>query len=84
VREKLTKQKKALDQSWIRGLESKSFESDRLRANFLRWLRRSYPRDYERYADRPEIGEDEVRGFMKSKGIDRFDVQYLLKSLRGG
>jgi hypothetical protein len=84
LREKLAKQEKVLDQSWIRGLESKSFDTDRLRSNFLRWLRRSYPRDYERYADRPEIGEDEVRGFLKSKGIDWFDVQYMLKSLRGG
>ena len=84
LREKLAKQEKVLDQSGIRDLESKPFGLDRLRTNFLKWLRRSYPRDYEKYADRPEIGEDEVKDFLRSKGIDRFDVHYLLQSLRGG
>jgi len=84
LREELAKQEKVLDQSGLRALECKSFEMDRLRANFLRWLHRSYPWDYDRYADRPEIGENEVRDFLRSKGIDQFNVHYLLKSLRGG
>jgi hypothetical protein len=84
LREELAKREKALDQSGLRVLESKSFELDRLRANFLRWLHRSYPWDYGRYADRPEIGENEVRDFLRIKGIDQFNVHYLLKSLRGG
>jgi c-di-GMP-binding flagellar brake protein YcgR len=49
LREELAKREKALDQSGLRVLESKSFELDRLRANFLRWLHRSYPWDYGRY-----------------------------------
>jgi hypothetical protein len=84
LKEKLEKREKILDQSGGRGFEWKSFETDRLRANFLRWLHRSYPRDYGRYANRPEIGENEVRDFLRSKGIDQFNVHYLLKSLRGG
>ena len=69
------------DQSSMKRLPWKSFELDRLRVNFLRWLRRSYPWDYERYANRPEIGENEVRDFLRSKGIDRFNVHYLMRSL---
>jgi hypothetical protein len=69
------------DQSSMKRLPSKSFELDRLRVNFLRWLHKSYPWDYQRYANRPEIGENEARDFLRSKGIDRFNVHYLLKSL---
>ena len=72
------------DQSSLRRLQSKSFESDRLRLNFLKWLHRSYPWDYAKYADRLEIGGNEVRDFLRSKGIDQYNVHYLLKSLRGG
>ena len=84
LREKLEKQETVLDPYGLRALECRSFEMDRLRANFLRWLHRSYPWDYDRYADRLDIGENEVRDFLRSKGIDRFNVHYLLKSLRGG
>jgi len=84
LREKLEKRENVLDQSGGRGFEWKSFEMDRLRASFLRWLHRSYPRDYGRYANRAEIGENEVRDFLRSKGIDQINVHYLLKSLRGG
>jgi hypothetical protein len=69
------------DQSSLRRLQSKSFESDRLRRNFLTWLHKSYPWDYERYAVRPEIGTNEVRDFLRSKGIDQINIHYLLKSL---
>ncbi len=70
-----------LDQSGLRWLQSKSFESDRLRRNFLQWLHKSYPSDYERYAVLPEIGTNEVRDFLRSKGIDQVNIHYLLKSL---
>jgi hypothetical protein len=72
---------KDLDQSSLGKLQSKSFESDRLRRNFLTWLHKSYPWDYERYAVRPEIGTNEVRDFLRSKGIDQVNIHYLLKSL---
>jgi hypothetical protein len=72
---------KDLDQSSLRRLQSKSFEWDRLRRNFLMWLHKSYPWDYERYAVRPEIGANEVRDFLRSKGIDQVNIHYLLKSL---
>ena len=72
------------DESSLRRLQSKSFESDRLRLNFLKWLHRSYPWDYARYAYRLDIGGNEVRDFLRSKGIDQYNVHYLLKSLRGG
>ena len=72
------------DQSSLRRVQSKSFESDRLRLNFLKWLHRSYPWDYARYVDRLEIGGNEVRDFLRSKGIDQYNVHYLLQSLRGG
>lgn len=75
---------KDLDQSSLRRLQSKSFELDRLRHNFLTLLHKSYPWDYERYAVRPEIGTNEVRDFLRSKGIDQYNVHYLLKSLRCG
>lgn len=65
-------------------LQSKSFESDRLKLNFLRWLHKSYPLDYERYAVRPEIGTNDVRVFLRSKGIDQVNIHYLLKSLGAG
>jgi hypothetical protein len=69
------------DYSSLGGLQSKSFEVDRLRLNFLTWLHKSYPWDYERYALRPEIGPNEVRDFLRSKGIDQVNIHYLLKSL---
>jgi len=83
LREMLAKREKGLDQSDPEGLESKSLESDRLRFNFLRWLHKSYPWDYERYAGRPEIGETEMRDFLRNKGFDQVNVDYLLKSMRG-
>ena len=72
---------KDLDRSSLRRLQSKPFELDRLRHNFLTWLHKSYPWDYEKYAVRPEIGTNEVRDFLRSKGIDQFNIHYLLKSL---
>lgn len=75
---------RALDVSDLTGLQSKSFELDRLKGNFLRWLDKSYPVDYQRYANWPEIGENEIREFLKSKGIDHINIHYLLKSLRSG
>ncbi len=84
LRDKLGNREKDLDQSGLRGLESKSFELGRLRANFLRWLQRSYPWEYKRYADWPEIGENEIKDFLGSKGIDQVNIHYLLKSLSGG
>ena len=72
---------KDLDQSSLRRLQSKSFELDRLKHNFLTLLHKSYPWDYERYAVRPEIGTNEVRDFLRSKGIDQVNIHYLLKSL---
>ena len=80
-REKLAKQEKGLGQSGPGGLDSKSFKSDRLRFNFLRWLHKAYSWDYERYAEWPEIGENEIRDFLGGKGFDRADVDYLLKSI---
>jgi len=81
LREKLEKRQTVFDQSDGRFFEWKSFESDRLRRNFLTWLHKSYPWDYERYAVRPEIGTNEVRDFLRSKGIDQVNIHYLLKSL---
>jgi hypothetical protein len=81
LREKLEKRQTVLDQSDGRAFELKSFESDRLRRNFLTWVHKSYPWDYERYAVRPEIGTNEVRDFLRSKGIDQVNIHYLLKSL---
>ena len=79
-----TKREKVLDESGLKGLKSKSFELDRLKANFLRWLQKSYPGDYQRYAHRPEIGDNEIMDFLKSKGIDGVNIYYLMKSLRAG
>jgi len=84
VREKLARRQKDLDQSGPEGLESRSLESNRLRFNFLRWLHKSYPWDYESYTDRPQIGENEIMDFLRSKGFDQVDTDYLLKSLKGG
>ena len=78
------KREEALDESGLKGLESKPFELDGLKANFLTWLYKSYPRDYQRYAYQPEIRENEIRDFLKSKGIDEVNIYYLIKSLRGG
>jgi len=79
LRDKLGKRKKDLHQPGLRELESKSPELGPLRANFLRWLHRSYPWDYERYADWPAFGENEIRDFLRSKGIDQVNIHYLLK-----
>jgi hypothetical protein len=83
LREKLAKRKKNLDQSGTKAFIPKSLESDLLRLDFLCWLHRSYPWDYERYADWPEIGEDDIRDFLSSKGFDQVNVQYLMQSLSG-
>jgi len=76
------KREKVLKQSSPERLKSKSFELDTLKANFLGWLQKSYPGDYERYANQPRIGESDIKDFLKSKGIDQPDIHYLLKSLR--
>jgi hypothetical protein len=70
LRDKLGKREKDLDQSGLRGLKSKSFKLAWSRANFLRWLHRFYPWDYERYADWPEIGENDIKDFLRNKGVD--------------
>lgn len=74
--------KEAFDKSDRGASGLQSLELDRLKANFLRWLYKSYPGDYERYAHRPEIGENEIRDFLKSKGIDTVNIHYLMKSMR--
>lgn len=79
-----SKSEKLVDQSDLQGFESMPPQSDRLKANFLSWLSKSHPGDYQRYADRPEIPEDEIKNFLKSKGIDMLNVHYLMKFLRGG
>ncbi|MFQ6078522.1 MAG: PilZ domain-containing protein [Thermodesulfobacteriota bacterium] len=76
------KPKETLDKLDREGLGLQSLESDRLKANFLRWLHKSYPGDYKRYAHRPEIGENEIRDFLKNKGIDTVNIHYLMKSMR--
>jgi hypothetical protein len=45
---------------------------------------RTYPWDYEKYAARPEIGENEIRDFLRIKEFDQVDTSYLLKSWKGG
>jgi hypothetical protein len=74
--------KEVLDKSDRESLGLQPLELDRLKANFLRWLHKSYPGDYQRYSHRPEIGENEIRDFLKSKGIDTVNIHYLMKSLR--
>jgi hypothetical protein len=76
------KQKTALAEFDLTGLESNSFTLDKLRGNFLKWLHKSYPVDYQRYAHRPIIGENDIYDFLKSKGIDKVNIYYLIKSLR--
>ena len=73
-----------LEESDLTELESKPFVSERLKGNFLRWLYKSYPGDYERYAHRPVIPEHEISDFLKNKGIDKVNIYYLMKSLGGG
>lgn len=75
---------KAHGESNLKGLESRPLKSDRLRGNFLKWLNLSYPGDYQRYAHRPVIGENEIGDFLKRKGIDKVNIYYLMKSLKGG
>jgi hypothetical protein len=75
---------KALDECAVAYSVPKSFESDRLKGNFLGWLHQSYPGDYKRYAHRNVIGEREIWDFLKSKGIDKVNIYYLMKSLKGG
>ncbi len=55
---------------------------DRLNTSFPAWLNKSYPGDHQRYARQSRIGENEIRDFMKSKGIDNLSIYYLMKSLR--
>lgn len=78
------KREKPVDQSFLKALESRPHELNRLRANFLRWLSKSYPGDYQRYAGRTEIGVHEIQTFLKNKGIDSLNIYYLIKSLREG
>ncbi len=78
------KPEEALDKPGLKGLESIPLELDGLKTNFLSWLHKSYPRDYQRYAYEPEIRENEIRDFLKSKGIDEVNIYYLIKSLGGG
>jgi len=75
---------KARGESNLMGLESKPLESDKLKGNFLTWLHQSYPGDYKRYAHRPVIGENEIGDFLRRKGIDKVNIYYLMKSLKGG
>lgn len=78
------RQDKVLDKSPVKGFESKPLQLYGLKVNFLRWLHKSYPSDYPRYAHRSEIGENEIRDFLKSKGVDKLNIYYLIKALRGG
>jgi hypothetical protein len=75
---------KVLDESAVAGSVPKPFESGGLKGSFLGWLRQSYPGDLERYAHRNVIGEREIWDFLKSKGIDKVNIYYLMKSLKGG
>ena len=84
LKEGQAKQETPLAEFDLKGLESNSFELDKLRGNFLRWLYKSYPGDYQRYAHLPIIRENVIHDFMKSKGIDKFNIYYLIKSLRSG
>jgi hypothetical protein len=45
---------------------------------------RTYLWNYEKYAARPEIGENEIRDFLRIKEFDQVDTSYLLKSWKGG
>ncbi len=76
------KRDKSPGQSGLEGLESKPLELDRVKINFLRWLHKSYPGDYQRYGRQPKIGENDIRDFLKSKGIDRLNIYYLMRTLR--
>jgi hypothetical protein len=76
------KREQSPGQSGLEGLESKCLELDRVRVNFLRWLHKSYPGDYQRYERQPRIGENDIRDFLKSKGIDRINIYYLMRSLK--
>jgi hypothetical protein len=84
LKDEQAKGEKSLKQSGPRGLESKVFELGGLKANFLTWLQKSYPGDYQRYTHQPKISENEIRDFLKSKGIDQVNIYYLMKCLRGG
>jgi hypothetical protein len=68
--------------SGLEDLEPKPLELDRVKINFLRWLRKSYPGDYQRYERQPKIGENDIRDFLKSKGIDRLNIYYLMRTLK--
>jgi hypothetical protein len=80
----VAKRQKVLEESDLTGVESKPSVSQRLKGNFLKWLYKSYPGDYERYVRRPVIPEREIWDFLKNKGIDKVNIYYLMKSLRGG
>ncbi len=84
LKDELLKRGKTLGQSGPKDLKSKPFELDRLKANFLKWLHKSYPGDYGRYAALPKIDDNEIIDFLKKKGIDNVNIHYLLKSLRSG
>ncbi len=75
------KREQSLHQSDLEGLESKRLELDRMKINFLRWLHKSYPGDYQSYERQPRIGENDIRDFLESKGIDRINIYYLMRSL---
>ena len=79
-----TKPQVVLEESDRPEVESKPSVSERLKGNFLRWLYKSYPGDYQRYARQPKIGENVIMDFLKSKGVDQVNIHYLLRSLRGG
>ena len=75
---------KLFGQSGLSDLEAKPLESGRLKDDFLRWLSRSYPTDFRIYASRLGVSENEIRDFLKGKGMDMFNIYYLIKSFRGG
>jgi hypothetical protein len=74
----------SVDQSFLEALDSRPHELNKLRGNFLRWLSKSYPADYKRYAGETVIGVYEIQTFLKNKGIDSLNIYYLIKSLREG
>jgi len=79
-----SRREKSVDRSFTEALESRPYDLNRLTGNFLKWLSRSYPGDYRRYAGRTEIGVHEIQTFLKSKGIDTLNIYYLVKAFKGG
>jgi hypothetical protein len=39
---------------------------------------------YQKHVHQPRIGDNEIKDFLRSKGIDQVNVHYLLKPLKGG